>query len=157
MKSVSLLLLAVLSVGLLLVGCATPPKASGISVTVTGFRADETASVPTHAFMTLTFTSENVEAVGLTHTTHKLYLNKRFVGQALNENPVGVPPLGTVTQEVSFNLEDAGVVRQILSFTDQAPYRLESTLFYTEGDNKSQIKVTSEGKVPLLGLEHAAR
>jgi hypothetical protein len=49
------------------------------------------------------------------------------------------------------------VVRQILSFTDQAPYRLESTLFYSEGEDKHQVKVSAEGKVPLLGLEHAAR
>jgi len=157
MKSVSPLLFALLSAGLLFAGCASPPRASGISVTVTGFRAVEAATVPTQAIMILTFTSENVDSVGLTHTSHKLYLNKRYVGQALNENPVGVPPMGTVNQEVTFNLEDAGVVRQILSFTDQAPYRLESILFYTEGDDKHQIKVSSEGKVPLLGLEHAAR
>jgi hypothetical protein len=157
MKSVSLLLFAVVSTGLLLAGCASPPKAAGISVTVTGFRADETDSVPTHAIMTLTFTSENVEAIGLTHTTHKLYFTNRYVGQAENPNPVGVPPLGTVNQDVTFNLEDPGVVRQILSVADQAPYRLETTLYYSEGDTKHQLKVTSEGKVPLLGLEHAAR
>ena len=107
--------------------------------------------------MSVTFTSENVDAIGLTHTTHRLYLTGRYVGQAENPNPVGVPALGTVSQDVVFNLEDASVVRQILSVADQAPYRLETTLYYTEGDTKHQIKVTSEGKVPLQGLEHAAR
>lgn len=157
MKPVSLLLFSLLSAGLLLTGCATPPRVSGVTVTVVGFRPDETSTVPTHAIMTLKFTSENVNAVGITSTTHKLYLGKRYVGKAENLAPVGLPPMGALTQDVAFNLEEPGVVRQLLSVTSEPPYRLETTLFYTEDDSKRRLNITSEGKVALLGLEQAAR
>jgi len=157
MKSVSLLLFSLLSAGLLLTGCTTLPRVSGVTVTLVGFRPDETSTVPTHAIMTLKFTSENVNAVGITSTTHELYLGKRYAGKAENLSPVGLPPMGTITQDVTFNLEEPGVVRQILSVTNEPPYRLETTLFYTEDDSKRRLKVTSEGKVALIGLEQAAR
>jgi LEA14-like dessication related protein len=157
MKSISLLLFSVLSAGLLLSGCATAPQVSGVSVTVVGFRPDETSPVQTRAIMTLKFTSENVNGVGITSTTHELYLGKRYVGKAENPVAVGIPPMGSLTQDVVFNLEEPGVVRQVLSLTSEPPYRLETTLFYTDDGSKRRLKVTSEGKVALLGLEQAAR
>jgi hypothetical protein len=98
-----------------------------------------------------------VDAVALTRTSHRLYLGDRYVAKAENPNPIGLPPMGTVTQDVTFNLEDAVVVRQLLSVADQAPYRLETTIYYTEDDSQHQLKVVSNGKVALLGLEQAAR
>jgi len=156
MKTASLLLGSLLVAGVLLASCATPPKATGVTVTVTGFR-DAEGSPQNRAIMTLHFASENVTAVGFTRTVHELYLNDRFVGKTENLTPVGLPPMGSVNLDVPLALENSGVVRQILSFSDKAPYRLVTVLHYTDGDDKVQIKVTAEGKVELLGLEQAAR
>lgn len=157
MKPAFRLFFALLGVCALLAGCATPPKATGVSVSVVGFRAAESSPVQTRAIMTLRFASENVNALGFTGSTHELFLNKRFVGKAVNASAVGLPPMGSVTVDVALDLEDPGVVRQILSFTDLSPYRLVSILNYTDADSKVHVKVTEEGKVALLGLESAAR
>ena len=156
MKTASVLLSSLLGVCLLLAGCASPPKATGVTVTVTGFR-DADGSPQNHAIMSLHFASENVNSVGFTSTTHELYLNDRFVGKAENLSPVGLPALGGVNLDVNLVLENPGVVRQILSFADKSPYRLVTVLHYTDGDDKVQVKVTAEGRVALLGLEQAAR
>lgn len=157
MKKTSTFLFALLSACLLFAGCSTPSRVGGINVTVVGFKADETSTVATHAIMTLRFTSENVNPVALTSTSHELYLAKHLVAKAENATAVGIPPLGTMTLDVHFNLDDPGIVRQILSVSDEPPYRLESTLFFTEDDSKRRVKVSAEGKVAIQGLEQAAR
>ena len=156
MKTASLLLGSLLGVCVLLAGCASPPKATGVTVTVTGFR-DADGAPQNRAVMTLHFVSENVTALGFTSSLHELYLNDRFVGKAENLSPVGLPPMGSVNLDVNLVLENPGVIRQILSFADKSPYRLVTVLHYTDGDDKVQVKVTAEGKVALLGLEQAAR
>ncbi len=157
MKPASLLLSSLFGVCVLLAGCATPPKATGVSVTIVGFREAVNSPVATRAIMTLKFSSENVDALGFTSTTHQLYLADRYVGKAENTAAVGIPPQGSVTVDVTLDLENPGVVRQVLSVADETAYRLETVLHYTDGDDKVQVKVHGEGKVALLGLESAAR
>jgi LEA14-like dessication related protein len=157
MKTASFLLCSLLGACVLWSGCATPPKATGVTVTVTGFRDAVNPPVQTQAIMTLHFASENVNAVGFTRTVHELYLNNRFVGKAENLSPVGLPPMGSANVDVAIVLSEPGVVRQILSFADKSPYRLVTVLHYTDGEDKVQVKVTAEGSVALLGLEQAAR
>ena len=157
MKSASLLVCSLLGVCLLLAGCATPPRATGVTVTIVGFRAAENSPVQTRAIMTLRFTSENVNALGFTSSTHELYLADHFVGKVENKAPVGLPPMGGVNLDVAIDLENPGIVRQILSVADLAPYRLVTVLYYTDGDDKVQVKVKSEGKIAIQGLEAAAR
>jgi LEA14-like dessication related protein len=155
MKPVSLLLFSLFSACIFFTGCATPPRATGITATVVGFRSEE--STPNRATMTLKFTSENVNPIALTSTSHVLYFGDREVGKAENPNPIGIPPLGTTTQDVTFELENPAAVRQFLSVSDEAPYRLETTLYFTEDDMKRHLKVSADGKVALIGLEAAAR
>jgi LEA14-like dessication related protein len=157
MKPASLLLCSLFGACILLAGCATPPKATGVSVSVVGFREAENSPVATRAIMTLHFASENLEALGFTSTTHQLYFADRYVGKAENLSPVGLPPQGSVNVDVTIDLENTSIVRQILSVSDQALYRLETVLHYTDGDNKVEVKVHAEGKVAIQGLEQAVR
>lgn len=158
MKSVPFFLFSLLATALLLVGCASVPKATGVTVTVTGFRpVAESSPVTTRAIMTLRFTSENVNAVGLTGSSHRLFLNGHYVGKAENTAPIGLPPQGTVSQDVTLDLEKPEIVRLSLSVAAEASYRLESVLYYTEGEDKLRIKTNYDGKIALQGLEAAAR
>ena len=157
MKSVSLLLLSVLGTGLFLAGCASVPKATGVSVTIVSFRPVDESSAATKAVMTLRFSSENMNALAFTGSSHKLYLADYYVGKAQINAPIGVPAQGTITQDVVLDLEKPEIVRQILSVADEAKYRLETVLFFTDNEDKLQIKSKSEGKIPLHGLEAAAR
>ena len=155
MKPVSLLLFSLFSACAFFAGCATPPRATGVTVTVVGFRSDEAS--PNRAIMTLKFASENVNPIALTSTSHQLYFGDRLVGKAENANPVGIPPMGTMTQDVTFELQNPGIVRQFLSVSDEAPYRLETIIYFTEDDMKRHLKLSADGKVALNGLEAAAR
>ena len=107
--------------------------------------------------MTLTFASENIDAIGFTRTTHELYLGGHFVGKTENLTPVGLPPMGSANLDVAIDLENPGIVRQILSVADLSPYRLVTVLYYTDGDEKAQVKISFEGKIAIQGLESAAR
>ena len=157
MKSVSLLFLSVLATGLFLAGCASVPKATGVSITLVGFRPVDESATTTKAVMTLRFTSENVNALAFTGSSHQLYLNDRLVGRAENTTPIGIPAQGTISQDVIINLEKPEVVRQCLSVSDQAIYRMENVLFFTDDQGKIRIKSNSNGKIDLHGLEAAAR
>ena len=157
MKSVSLLFLSVLVTGLFLPGCASVPKATGVTVTIVSFRPIDESAVTTKAVMTLRFTSENVNALAFTGSSHQLYLSGRYVGRAENTAPIGMPAQGTITQDVIIELEKPEVVRQILSVADEGNYRLETVLYFTDEEHKIRIKSKSEGKIALHGLEAAAR
>ena len=156
MKLVPLLFVSLLGLCVLLTGCGGVPKVGGFTVSVAGFRAIEAASPVNRAVITLRFTSENLVALAFSGSSHKLYLNGSYVGQVKDETPLGLPPLGTATHDVTFTLENPGVVRQGLSLSDQASYRLESVLYYDDLGEKHQVKTNYEGIVALHGLEAAA-
>ena len=158
MKLASLFISSLLGICLLAVGCSTVPKATGVTVTVTSIRpVDDSSPVATRAIMTLRFSSENVNALGFTSTSHSLFLNGRYVGKAENTSPIGLTPQGSATQDVTLQLEKPEIVRQLLSVSDDAHYRLESVLFYTDDDAKVRVKTAADGKIDLHGLEPAAR
>jgi len=157
MKSVPFFLCSVLA-ALLVTGCTSVPKLNGITVTVTGFRpVEESSPVSAHAIMSLKFVSENVNAAGLTGSSHRLFLNGHYAGKAENTAPIGLAPQGVVNQDVILDLEKPEIVRLSLSVSAEANYRLESVLYYTEGEDKLRVKTSYEGKIDLHGLESAAR
>jgi hypothetical protein len=156
MKLVPILFVSLLGWCVLLTGCGGVPKLGGITVSVTGFRPAEASQPPTHAIITLRFTSENLNAIAFSGSSHKLYLNGSYIGTVTDDTPLGLPPQGTVIHEVTFNLENPGVVRQALSVSDQASYRLESALYFSDIEEKRRIKTVYEGSVTLHGLEAAA-
>jgi len=158
MKSVSALLCALLGACFLLTSCTTvPPQISVVTVTLVGFRPVENADARDHAIMTLKVATEDVHSEGFNSSSHRLYLNNMLVGKAENLNPIGLPAEGSVTIDVPFVIEDAVTVRRAIAVSDQAAYRLESELRYSEGESNKRFKTKSEGKIPLSGLEHAVR
>ena len=48
-------------------------------------------------------------------------------------------------------------MRLSLSVAAEASYRLESVLYFTEGDDKLRIKTNYDGKIALQGSKAAAR
>jgi len=159
MKRLSSLLLALLGSCVLLTGCGTLPPVTGITVSVDGFRKYSAAPVQTKAIMILRFTSENTGAIAFSGSTHKVYLNGTLVGTALNEHPIGLPPLTSITQDVVIDLVNPAAVKQAVAAAGDHPsrYRVESVLRFTVGDEKTQIKANFEGTVDVHGLEAAAQ
>ncbi|MEO7597954.1 MAG: LEA type 2 family protein [Opitutus sp.] len=143
-------------VSLFLAGCAGAGSAfrGGLSVSLVDFSPTEASLLESRGKLTLRFTNETIAPLGYSGSTHKLFLNGHYVGKAVSDQPFGVPPLNTVTQDVTVNFENLALVRQLISVRDTqtAAYRLESVLFQTVYEDKYQIKVTSEGALDLRSL-----
>lgn len=126
-------------------------------MTLVGFRPLENSEVLNRATMTLRLNSEDVNSEAFTASTHKLYFSNTYVGKAENVAPIGLPGQGEVTIDVTLVIEDPIIVRRAIAISDQAVYRLENELRYTENDHLLRYKTHSEGKIPLSGLEPAVR
>jgi len=141
---------------LLLAGCSSNSAAlrTGLSVSIVDFRPTEASLLESRGKLTLRFTNETITPLGYSGSTHRLYLNGQYVGKAVSDQPFGVPPLNTVTQDVTVQLENLALVRQLVSVRDTqtAAYKLESVLFQTIYEDKFQIKVSSQGSLDLRSL-----
>lgn len=138
---------------LILAGCSGV-KLGGVTATVVDFRPTQASLLESTGTLTVRYTNENISPLGFSGSSHKLYLNGSYVGKAVSDRPFGVPPLNTVTQDVTLHLENLALVRQLLAVRDSqtAAYRLESVLFQTVYEEKFEIKTRSEGSLDLRGL-----
>jgi hypothetical protein len=159
MKLAPTLFCALLGCCAFLAGCNSGPRLSGVTATLAGIRPADAKALDAGAILTLRYVSENVNALGFSGSTHKFYLNGSYVGKATSNEPVGLPPLGAVTQEVTVIFEKPEVVRQAVAAHGQPPaqYRLESVMRFTDGEEHLELKSNFEGIVNLRGLEPAAR
>jgi len=142
---------AALAISLAVTGCSGGGKPGGVTETIVDFRPTEASLAEGRAVMKLRFTNENVSPLGFSSSTHKLYLNGSYVGKAVGDQPFGIPPLNSVTQDETVHLENVALVRQLMASRDTqtAAYRLESVLFQTIYEDKYQIKIQANGSVDL--------
>jgi hypothetical protein len=160
MKPIPLLLSALLGCCLLLTGCSTTAsEVGGITVSVDGFRKYDASPAPTKAIMILRFTSENTRGIGFSGSTHRVFLNGTLVGTAVNSNPIGLPPLESITQDVVIDLVNPAAVKQAKAVAGDNPsrYRVESVLRFTINEDKAKVTSVFEGTVDLRGLDTPAR
>lgn len=139
--------LALLTLGL--TGCSTAGKLGGITATPLDFRM----TGPATADVTLRLDNENVTAIGLDTSTHKLTLNGIFVGTAVSTTPIGLVALQSNTQTVTFKIEKPAYIRELGNNT--VPFSIESLLKLTSGEMKFEIRSRANGNVKLTGVENA--
>jgi LEA14-like dessication related protein len=153
------LLLPIVAFLVALTGCATDFQLSEISVSIVDIRPVSATALETQAKMTLRFTNANVLSIGVEGTTHKLYLNGTYVGQAVNNEPVGLPQLGTATAEVTIQLDNIALAKQLVQSASQksVSYRLDSRLHVRAGDDWDNYDCSQQGSVDLQALAAAAR
>lgn len=141
---------------LLLCGCTTDLRLSGISVTAIDFRPTSATLLETQAILTLRYTNENIVPIAFSGSTHKLYLNGTYVGKSVSKEPFGVPSLNTGTQTVTVYLENLAMIQKAQAFaqneTASFNYRMESVLFVEAGEARDSVKVVSTGRLDLSGF-----
>lgn len=149
-----LLFLALIS--LFVAGCSSP-KLGGVSTSLIDFKPTDATLLESTGTLTIRYTNENIAPLGFSGSSHRLYLNDRFVGKAVSSQPFGIPPLNTVTQDVTIHFENLSLVRQLLAMreTQTAAYRLESVLFQTVYEEDYEYKTRSEGALDLRGVTQA--
>jgi LEA14-like dessication related protein len=133
-----------------LVGCLSHHTFGGINVSVAGLKS----AAKTPATLTLHFANENVIAVGIDSSTHRLFLNGTFVGTAVNASPMGVQAMATATQDVPVKFDNLALVQQLAAAAGAGTtsYRLESDLLLLAGDEKIRVKSIEQGTLDLSPL-----
>lgn len=159
MKSAHRCLVALILVSLFLAGCGGGYRPSGITTSVIDFRPTSATALESSGTLTLRFTNESITPLGFSGSSHKLYLNGRYVGKAVSNQPFGVPPLNSITHEVTIHLENLALVRQLAAVGESqtAAYRLESALFQTVYEDEYELKTKSEGSLDLRSLAAALK
>lgn len=142
-----LLALALFCLGLS--GCLSGFKPGGITVVALSIKLDPAAPADIRVPLILRFANENIIPLGYSGSSHKLYLNGTYVGKAVNDEPIGLPPQNEATREVYVHLEKAAFVRQLAASSHLVNYRMDTVLFQTAGDDKLEIKTHSEGSLEL--------
>ncbi len=142
---------------LFLAGCSNP-RPSGIIITLIDIRPTSATVLESSATLTLRLTSENISPLGFSGSSHKLYLNGDYVGRAVSNEPFGIPPLTSVTRDVTVHLENLSLVRQLIAMrnTQTASYRLENVLHQTIYEDKTEMKSRSEGSIDLRSFANIA-
>ncbi len=155
MKPVPFLAFLALGLAALFAGCSSATRPDSINVTVADLKAANSTVFETQLIVTLRYTSESLNAFGFSGSSHKLYLNGSYVGKAVSNTPIGLPPLSTTTQDVTLILENASLVKQLIALQNEpvVRYRLESVLYTTAGEDEMKVKGTSEGTIDLRGLQ----
>lgn len=141
-------------IALLGTGCRSGYNLGGITVNLVNFMPASAALLESSGVMTLRYTNENTIPIGLSGSTHKVYLNGTYVGKSVSKQALGLAALSTVTQDVTVNFENLALVRQLVAMREQqtASYKVDSVLFLTSGEEDLSIKTNSTGSVDLRAL-----
>lgn len=149
-------LLSVLTLlcGLLGAGCQTRYTVGEVSVSLVDLKPIGATVLESRAVMTVRYFNENVVPIAFSETSHKLYLNGSYVGKAVSNQSVGLPPASTITQEVVVFFENTQLLKQLISVgRDQnVSYLLKSTLTYKHGDDIERIPAEAKGTIDLSAL-----
>lgn len=154
MTSLRLFSVFALLCGLLVSGCQTRYSIGEISVAVVDLRPAGTSMMESRAVMTVRYFNENVIPIAFTSTSHKLYLNGTYVGKAVSNDAVGLPPASTATQDVVVFFENTQLLNQLAQVgrSGNATYKLVSTLTYQSGDETERVPAESSGTIDLSSL-----
>ena len=141
-------LLAVLGVAtsLFLAGCSTPPErrldAPSLTVTRLTVAADS-------ATLDLKFTNPNTVPLVIDHSFHTLVLGNTSIGRIDDKQPIGLPPLGSITHSVTLNSALAAKARAALA---QSPGEVRAHVgsaleVTTSDDDTITLKASGTGLV----------
>ena len=148
-----------LTVSLLLAGCGSGFKLTGVTVSLVDIKPAASTVFESSAVVTLRYANDNVIPIGLSGSSHKIYLNGSYVGKALSQQPVGLAALATTTQDVTVRFENLALMRPLLALRERqtASYKIDSVLYVTSGEEKLNIKTSSSGSLDLRALAPEAK
>ena len=118
MKFASPLLVVFALVSLLLTACSSHGPVGGISATLTDVRPINATLLESEAVAMVRVTNENIAPLGFSGVHIKLYLNGSYVGTGVSDQPFGIPPLNSSTQEITVHLENLALIKQLAAISN---------------------------------------
>ena len=138
------LLLSVFALGLLVfAGCASAPKISRVTVFVTDIKP-----AGDHLVLSLRYANDNTIPLVLARSTHALSFDGDTVGRIVSQQPVGLPPLASATQEIELPGEIAAQIRKLARKADEPmAYVVESKLTFQFTDDVVVQTTSNKGRL----------
>ena len=120
-------------------------------MSIVGIKADTNAATAT---LTLSFANENVLPVGIDTSSHKIYLNGTYIGEATCKAPLGIPARATEKQEAILQATNLERFRNLLGSAASQPasFRIESLIIVISGDDRVNIKSSNQGSLDIHSL-----
>jgi LEA14-like dessication related protein len=144
--------LAPLLLGLLVVsGCHSGARIGDVTASAVDIRLVSATPQETQAELTLRYTNCNVFALGISRSTHKLYLNGDYAGEAMSHDPVGIPQVSSVTRKVRIQLENQVLLQKLRAAgaNQTVSYRIESSFFIVASDQHIRINSSYSGQLDI--------
>jgi LEA14-like dessication related protein len=140
-------------------GCATVPRSGAFGLSLVSIRPLQASLFETSAELTLRYTNESARPIELRGATHRLYLNGSYVGRAVTNQPLTIPPLGTMTHTVTAQLENLALMRkaQELGNVPTMDYRIDSRLHAAGEFDGAIFAASATGHLDLSGFLPAGR
>lgn len=137
----------------LLGACATAPRVSPVAVGLVNLEAREATAFETRLAVTVRFTNESPEPLALRGSSHKLVLNGRDLGAAVGGEPLDIPALSSVSQELTLSLSNFTLLAlaRDLQRDPAAFYEIESTLYPASRLGRN-LRVSKTGRLDLRAL-----
>jgi LEA14-like dessication related protein len=144
----------VLGLALVLGGCASISRPPGLSTSVINFRPTNASLLETSAELTVRLLNDTPQAMTVVGSSHRLYLNKGYVGQGVSNDRITVPAFGSATQTVTIYLENLALLRKAreLASTPTIAYRLESRLQSAPEQGGGSIDARADGELDVSNL-----
>jgi LEA14-like dessication related protein len=147
------LILAVFASLILLSGCQSSSTIRGIAVQLVDVRATPVAGGGADLTLNISYVNENLVMIAASGARHRVTLNGVQLGRVESKEPIGLPQMGTVTQEVTLPI-DPGMVARLrdMQAAGTVSYELDSTILITAGEDKMESRSSGSGTVSLANL-----
>ena len=100
-------------------GCGNGFKLTGVTVSLVDFKPAASALLESSAVLTVRYSNENVIPIGVSGSTHKIYLNGTYIGKAMSQEPIGLAALSSITQDVTVRFENLALIQQLVGLRDR--------------------------------------
>ncbi|MFT3783117.1 MAG: hypothetical protein QM790_14000 [Nibricoccus sp.] len=139
---------------LFFVACSSASKLGDVTVDIIEFGS----AVSEAKFnVTLRYVNGNVFPMAIGETRSKLYLNNEYVGTVVQEGPIGIPQIGTVTKPALLTIEKMDAFQKVRSSPDEsAAFRLQTVMRLQVSEDKSRIFSNTSGQLSLAALRNPA-
>ncbi|MBI5381987.1 MAG: LEA type 2 family protein [Opitutae bacterium] len=141
-----------------LCGCSNEVKQlSRIAVEIIEATPVPDAARGTKAVLTFRYTNENNIPLAVAGTAHKIYLNNELAAKIVSEEPIGMPPMKSVTQKVTVKFEKPEAIQKLLDTATQqtTAYRIDTKLTVLHGEDRDEITSKNQGSIDLRALAGA--
>ncbi len=150
---ISLSAVLALLVATLFAGCLNKAEVRGITVQLVDVSGARTAS-GAELTLRLHYLNENLVGIAADGARHRVTIGGVTLGRVENKQPIGLPQMGSDTQEVKVQIDSATADRlRALQASGVANYEMESTILISAGETDMQSRGTSSGTVSLAQLQ----